>query len=122
MSVLLVEDEVALCEAITAYLEDEEISVISAGSGEDAVAAVRAGVRPLVCILDMRLPGMDGNATALALHQLLPDLKFLIHTGSSDYRLPAALRQLGLTDAMVFSKPQTDLGELAAAIKRMIDE
>lgn len=122
MDVLLIEDEQALCETVTAFLEDEGLSVCSVSSGEEALARVTVGDRPKVCIVDIRLPGMDGNASILALHGRMPELRFLIHTGSSDYHLPAELRQLGMTDTMVYSKPQTDLAELAAAVKRGIRE
>jgi DNA-binding response OmpR family regulator len=58
-SVLLVEDDRALRKLLRAYLEQESISVIEAGSGEEGLAAIdRAS--PSLVLLDVRLPGIDG--------------------------------------------------------------
>jgi DNA-binding response OmpR family regulator len=58
-SVLLVEDDRALRKLLRAYLEQESISVLEAGSGEEGLAAIdRAS--PSLVLLDVRLPGIDG--------------------------------------------------------------
>jgi DNA-binding response OmpR family regulator len=58
-SVLIVDDDRALRKLLRAYLEQESISVLEAGSGEDALELIgRAG--PSLVLLDVRLPGMDG--------------------------------------------------------------
>lgn len=118
--VLVVDDEPALCLGLACYLEDEGMQLHTAGSGEEALVMVGAGLNVDVCILDIRLPGIDGNRLALTLHQLLPATRYLIHTGSTCYSLPQALRQLGITDAEVFSKPQADLSLLADAVRRLL--
>jgi DNA-binding response OmpR family regulator len=58
-SVLLVEDDRALRKLLRAYLEEESISVVEAGSGEDALAAIDRAP-PTLVLLDVRLPGIDG--------------------------------------------------------------
>jgi CheY-like chemotaxis protein len=115
--VLVVDDEQAVRENLAAYLEDEGMCVIEAESGEHAVDLAGAGEPFEVCIMDMRLPGMDGNATIVALHQLRPDLLFLVHTGSANYALPPELRALGMTQEHVFMKPLENMGVLADAIR-----
>jgi len=117
--VLLVDDEPALCRTLAAYLEDEGMQPHSAGSGEEALALVDAGLVVDVCVLDMRLPGIDGNQLALQLHRRLPSARYLIHTGSSCYSLPQTLRQIGITERDVFCKPQADLSRLAEAVRRL---
>jgi len=122
LRVLVVDDEPALCISLAAYLEDEGMRVHTAASGEEALALVVAGLRVDACILDMRLPGIDGNQLALELHRRLPGARCLIHTGSSCYHLPQALRRIGIGDQHVFAKPLPDLGVLAAAVRRRCDE
>jgi DNA-binding response OmpR family regulator len=58
-SVLIVDDDRALRKLLRAYLEQESISVLEAGSGEDALAAI-AQAPPNLVLLDVRLPGIDG--------------------------------------------------------------
>jgi CheY-like chemotaxis protein len=117
LSVLIVDDEAAVRENLCAYLEDEGMQMAEAESGEQAVEMLRQGREFDVCIMDMRLPGMDGNATVVALHALQPQLVFLVHTGSVNYALPAELRALGMSGKDVFMKPLADMAVLADAIR-----
>ena len=117
LSVLVVDDDAAVRENLVAYLEDEGMQIAGAESGEQAVQMVRDGPQYQVCVMDMRLPGMDGNATVMALHALRPELLFLIHTGSVNYALPAELRAIGIVDQNVFMKPLVDMAVLANAIR-----
>ena len=119
ISVLVVDDEQAVRENLLAFLEDEGMQLAEAESGEDALAMVRNACDFDVCIMDMRLPGMDGNATVVAMHALQPRLLFLVHTGSVNYSLPPELRALGMTQDHVFMKPLVDMGVLADAIRRV---
>ena len=114
--ILLVDDEITVRATLSAYLEDEGFEVLQAASAEEALRLVDEGQRPSVCIMDMRLPGMDGQDAILALHARLPELRFLIHTGSLSYGLSRRLRAIGLTDEMVFRKPLADMRVLADAI------
>ncbi len=59
MTVLLVDDDRALRKLMRAYLEDEAIAVVEAGTGEDALALVERAA-PALVLLDVRLPGIDG--------------------------------------------------------------
>jgi len=119
ISVLVVDDDQAVRENLLAFLEDEGMQLAEAESGEDAVAMIRDACDFDVCIMDMRLPGMDGNATVVAMHALRPQLLFLVHTGSVNYSLPPELRALGMTQEHVFMKPLADMGVLAEAIRRV---
>jgi two-component system response regulator AdeR len=58
-SVLLVDDDRELRKLLRAYMEEESISVLEAGSGEEALAAIDRAV-PTLVLLDVRLPGVDG--------------------------------------------------------------
>jgi PAS domain S-box-containing protein len=115
--VLIVDDDELVRENLIGYLQDEGMQVTGVASGEEAVALLRAGQRFDVCVMDMRLPGMDGNDSMRAVHAMAPGLEFLIHTGSAAYSLPADLRALGLDRSRVFFKPLQDMGPLAQAIR-----
>lgn len=58
--ILLVEDEPAVREASEALLQAEGYRVVSAVDGRDALAILRAGLRPCIIILDLLMPVMDG--------------------------------------------------------------
>src|SRR4051794_6492575 len=58
-SVLIVDDDRALRKLLRAYLEQESMTVLEAGSGEEALEA-GARAQPTLVLLDVRLPGVDG--------------------------------------------------------------
>lgn len=58
-TILLVDDDPALCEAIAFALETEDYSVRAYGSGEAALGETTPPQCDCV-IIDYRLPGMDG--------------------------------------------------------------
>jgi len=60
-SVLLVEDDRDLHEAMAAILDAEGYRVIGAYDGQAAIDRLRDGVRPSVIVLDLMLPRKDGR-------------------------------------------------------------
>lgn len=116
-TVLIVDDEASICENLKDYLEDDGLGVRIAHSGEEALRLVEAGLEVQVCIMDMRLPGMDGNQAALALHRIAPGMRFLIHTGSIDFTPSPDLAGIGVTLAHLFNKPVADMSRLVRAVR-----
>jgi len=114
--VLVVDDEPVILAGLQVFLEDEGMQVDCAGSGEEAVDMVRNNTGYDVCIMDMRLPGMNGDTTIRALHEICPDLEFIIHTGSADYSIPEDLRAIGIDERRFFAKPLLDMQPLAEAV------
>ena len=117
--VLIVDDEEMIRENLKAYLEDEGWRVTAFEAVAPALRWLREGALCQSCIMDMRLPDMDGNTAIRALHQMYPEMEFLIHTGSSSYSLPDDLRALGLDDDRVYQKPLNDMAPLAAAARTL---
>jgi DNA-binding response OmpR family regulator len=58
-TILVVDDEEAIAEAVRARLESEGYRVVVANDGPQAIA-VHAEHRPDLVVLDLMLPGMDG--------------------------------------------------------------
>jgi CheY-like chemotaxis protein len=114
--VLVVDDEPFIVTGLRIFLEDEGMQVNSAGSGEEAVDIARNDSSFDVCIMDMRLPGMNGDATIRTLHEISPGLKFIIHTGSAGYSIPDDLRAIGIDERQFFAKPLTDMTPLAETV------
>lgn len=120
LRVLVVDDEPLIAHNLQAFLEDEGMQVKSVGSVEEALALNRAVEAVYdVCVMDLRLPGMDGNAGIRALHELFPTLRFIIHTGSTNYAIPEDLRAMGIDETRVFMKPLVDMGPLADTVRAL---
>ncbi len=119
--ILLVDDEEIVRITLEAYLEDEGYIIISANSGEEALERL-TGENVKVGIIDMRLPGIDGNTLIAKLNKLHPEMKFIIHTGSMGYALPESLKSLGITNEMVFKKPMKSMSLFVEAIKKLMSD
>jgi DNA-binding NtrC family response regulator len=119
LRVLVVDDESGVAGSMQAYLEDEGMEVRSAGSAEDALELVRAGAAFEVCIMDMRLPGMDGDAAIRRLHRVRPRMQYIIHTGTAGYDLPEDLRAMGIGSDQLFMKPLPDMAPMVATIRSL---
>jgi len=117
LRVLVVDDEREVARSLQAFLEDEGMEVRSAGSAEEAVGLVRAGLAFDVCIMDMRLPGMHGEAAIRCLHDVRPHMQYIIHTGTAGYALPDDLRAMGIGTAQLFRKPLPDMSPLVDIIR-----
>jgi CheY-like chemotaxis protein len=61
-SVLVVDDDEALREAVAEALADEGFTVSCCAHGQDALTVLRSGLRPDVILLDLMMPVMDGWA------------------------------------------------------------
>lgn len=114
--VLVVDDEPFIVTGLRTFLEDEGMQVESAASGEEALDIVRSDSGIDVCIMDMRLPGMNGDSTIRSLHEICPNLRFIIHTGTADYSIPDDLRAMGIDEPQLFTKPLLDMKPLAETV------
>lgn len=121
ITVLIVDDEEMVRNNLAAYFEDEGMEVTGVESYEAARDLIQDHEPFDICIMDMRLPGLDGNAAILALHEFWPELRYIIHTGSVNYTLPDALRCIGIKDEHVFAKPMADMGPMTATIRRLLE-
>lgn len=113
--ILVVDDEDSIRRSLKAYLEDEGFFVTTAATGEDGLEALaRENVHG--SIVDIRLPGMDGSRFIELAHDLKPGLKFLVYTGSVDYKPSASFESIGVRECHVFRKPLEDMSVLSTAM------
>ncbi len=89
LSVLVVDDDDCACQSLCSMLD--EIGMRSEGctSGRDAVAAVQRAMNTALpfyaAILDWKMPGMDGLATARAIKRLVGDTLPIIILSAYDW-------------------------------------
>ena len=115
IKILVVDDEMLVRDNLVAFCEDEGFDVISAESGEDALNILEK-ITFDIGIIDMRLPGIDGNAVIITAHNMNIKMKFIIHTGSSNYSLPSELVDIGLTSDNILRKPMSNMNILTEKI------
>lgn len=112
---LILDDEDSIRKSIAAYIEDEGYPVFQATSGEEALNIIRS--HPITkAIVDIRLPGMDGDTFIVKAAEIKPDLRFVVHTGSSDYIPSSPVREAGITPNRIFLKPAQDMARIIQAL------
>lgn len=113
--VLILDDEAPIRRQLQSFLEDyDEFAVRVADSAEQALDEL--GREPAdVAVVDMRLPGMSGEAFILAAGRAGLCRRYLLHTGSMDMVLSEELRGLGVTEQDVFLKP----ADMSLLLERM---
>ncbi len=89
-TVLVVEGETKLCELVRSFLEREGLSVLTTGSGVEALA-LQERVAPDVVVLDLGLPDLPGDVVAREVRRR-SDVLLLMLTA----RAPEDDRVLGL--------------------------
>lgn len=113
---IVLDDEQSIRQSIASYLEDEGFQVLCADSSETALALVES--HPVdAAVVDIRLPGKDGNHFMLEARRIRPEIRFVVHTGSADYSPPRPIRALGVTREQVLIKPVRDLSVILDALK-----
>jgi CheY-like chemotaxis protein len=91
-TVLVVDDQPALCQALRMILELEGHRVTTATDGVTALAAA-AREPPAVVLLDLMMPGMDGYQTQAALHVQLPAVPVVLMSSRDRVWQAAATHQ-----------------------------
>jgi DNA-binding NarL/FixJ family response regulator len=114
--VMLVEDNDVFRQALILLLELQEgIEVVGAvAEGNKAVAACREH-SPDVCVMDFRLPGMDGVETTLALADECPQVAVVCLTASASPRELDALEAAGAVDTL---RKDEELDVIVGAIRK----
>ncbi len=86
LRILLVDDDDLIRSAVPAMLETLGHEVEALPSGLSALQRIQSGPAPDLVILDLSMPGMDGETTLERLRSLRPDLQVLLATGYQDDR------------------------------------
>jgi DNA-binding response OmpR family regulator len=95
--ILVVDDEAPVREVLTEYFATEGYAVEAAGSGAEALTAVRGGRADLV-LLDVRMPGLDGIQVLRRIRELDERVPIIMVTANEDVDLAKETLKLGAFD------------------------
>ncbi|MEI8176668.1 MAG: response regulator [Candidatus Omnitrophota bacterium] len=99
IKLLVVDDEEDVRAFLANFFRRRNVEVFTAGSGEEAVAAV-AAVHPYLILLDIEMPGMNGIETLTKIRAIDLAAKVIMVTGKGPEEENAfeQCRQLGALD------------------------
>jgi two-component system, OmpR family, response regulator len=119
--VLVVDDEIGILESIEFFLLESGFYVCSATSAEQALLLLDKQVFD-VAVVDVRLPGMSGNELIIKSVKINAQMKFIICTGSTEYKIPLHLLNIGISREELFYKPITHMEKLVETINRLMSQ
>ena len=94
-TILVVDDMDDVRRTVARAIEARGLDVVAVDGGEAAAEALRAeGDRIAAAVVDMSMPGMDGEATLVALREIAPTLPVLLASGFDAHATAERLTRL----------------------------
>lgn len=112
--ILVVDDEVEICDLLQSFLAQEGYHVFTATNGVEAISLGKQNELDLA-LLDIKMPGMDGIEVFRKLKEVRKDMGVIILTGYGTLGTAKEAMRLGAYDYL--TKP-FDLG----LVKNIIQE
>lgn len=117
-SILVVEDEQAMCDLLTSFFRERSYEVDAVGSGEDAVE--RFSVRDYALVItDIKLPGISGLELLAKIKPDSREVAVIVTTAYGSISSAVESMKLGADDYLV--KP-VRLDELALAVEKALEQ
>jgi putative nucleotidyltransferase with HDIG domain len=116
VTVLVVDDEEPIRNALRKYLKQQQFEVYTAGSAEEALQQLRLHKVALM-LSDIRMPGTSGVDLVPQALEIEPDLAILMLTAVNDATSAALCMQRGALDYL--TKP-IELADLGRAVQRAL--
>src|SRR3990167_4134072 len=79
MKLLIVDDEVEICDFLKSFFEERNYEFKTASSGQAALTAVEQ-FKPSIVLLDIKMPGMDGTQVLETVKKKFPRTKVIMVT------------------------------------------
>jgi len=117
-TILIVDDEQTILDALVSLLEYEDYRTVTAGGGREALLAVGSSEVDLV-LLDIKMPGMDGMEVIKRLKKSHPHLPVIMISGHGNIRTAVDAIKEGAADYI--EKPP-DADSLLLRVRKVLRE
>jgi two-component system chemotaxis response regulator CheY len=118
-SVLVIDDDPAICLVVQQVLQRRGFEVSTAGDGQSGLQRF-AQLNPDLVIVDILMPGKEGIATILEMREAQPDARILAMTGGGSFAANEVLRIAELVGADNSLKKPFAPTELVATVERCL--
>ncbi len=117
-NVLIIDDEPNVLKTTSAMLRHGGFGVLTAQSGEEALALIRERAGDIhMVLLDLTMPDMDGRETLLSIREMSPSLPVVL---SSGYDEQDTLKHFPEGSMSGFLKKPYRIAELIGAVRRAL--
>lgn len=118
IKLLVVDDELDVCDFTKSFFEKRGFEVFCAGGGEEAISITKAE-NPQIALLDIRMEEMDGITLLGHIKKINPSIIAIMVTAVDDMKKMEQARALGAKDYI--TKPLV-LEELEKKVLRIASE
>lgn len=118
-SVLVIDDDPAVCLVMQHVLERHGFEVSTAADGQAGLSRF-AELNPDLVIVDILMPGKEGIATILEMREAQPEARILAMTGGGTFAADEVLRIAELIGADNSLKKPFVPAELVATVERCL--
>jgi two-component system cell cycle sensor histidine kinase/response regulator CckA len=119
-TILFVDDEDVIIDVNREILESLGYKVVAAKSGQEALEVYRKlQAKISLIILDMIMPGMDGEATYDSLKKVNPELRVILSSGYSKNEQAKAILEKG---CQAFIQKPFSISDLSMTIRQVLDK
>ncbi|MFB0559447.1 MAG: response regulator transcription factor [Dehalococcoidales bacterium] len=118
--VLVVDDELHLCNALRRILEKEGYKVITATNGKTALRLIEEQ-KPDVILLDLMMPGINGKEVCRRAREFSTATQIIYFTAKMEPLDPSKLRELRSEADAFIAKPATSkqiLSKISRVLRR----
>ena len=116
--VLVIDDEIDVLDVVADMLELEEIATLTSTRGAEGIEIFRANQDKIsLVLLDLMMPGMNGEETFSALREIDPNIRVILSSGYSEAE--ATRRFVGNKLADFIQKPY-DFQQLTDKVKTVL--
>ena len=121
INILVVDDDEAVRFSLYSYLEDCGYNVLTSDTAEDALQKLKNENIDVV-IVDLRLPGMDGDVFIESTYVGNPNLGYIIYTGSMEFTVSEKIINLHQVHDEIFFKPISNISFIKKAIIQIAEQ
>jgi DNA-binding NtrC family response regulator len=117
--VLILDDDPDILKLLEEYLLKQGWKVSLAQNSQEAISLIKRQ-KIQVALVDLALQGTGGNRFIVQAKAINPHMKFAIHTGTRNQKLPRTLVNMGILKEHIFLKPVADLSLIHAALTSLL--
>lgn len=119
LNILLIDDDVQLCDSLKFYFEDHECNVSIENDGGQGIETFEAGKYDLVFV-DLNMPKIDGHQVISHISRNYPDTPVIVVSGTGEIQSAIRAIQLGAWDFI--TKPILEFEVLELSVHRALEK
>ena len=118
-NILLVDDEIPFVKTLTRRLSKRDLKIITAFSGQEALAQLEKDSHIEVVVLDIKMPGINGLQTLEEIKKAYPLVEVIILTGH--WNMEDAIKGMRLGAFDYLGKP-CDIDQLISRLEEATEK